>query len=687
MLKTARHTVDNRFIGSLRTHLAALTALAALALVPSGAAAATCDKWAARDGADTNAGTETAPYKTAQKLADSLSAGKTGCLRTGTYDEVIEGENVLRVGKSGTADARVTIRSAPGERAKLNGRIYIPRGSNFVTLSDLDIDGRTPENEAKTPVSIVITAEDTVLEANNITNRKLKSCVLLGSNSGYGVALRTIIRRNRFHDCGDEAHGRLDHHIYLENTKDVEISENVFYGAPGWAIHLYPNSQATRVARNVMDVNGGSIIFAGEGTLMSNDNIVERNVMTSTVKEPHVRGYWNTSVGSGNVARDNCLYDGAVGNISNTVTGFSVSGNLVADPNFRDATTGDYRLPSDSPCLTVLGTAGAEGIAAVVAMPLPAGAAPSAPPTATPTPSATPTPAATAAATATPATQPASKPAPAPASETGPGAATASTSSGASGDESSGSSRSLSSNKPAKKLKPCPRVLRGTTARARTSRVRNRRCVARRKPGKPQSGVGSETEGEDNPELDSEQPQEPIDTPVLSSPDGSVELDLAGQDEFVVASGTIAEATSESVTLRAFRATAVGRWSPVIARSVAVRGGHFRARLAPYAGGDWKVELSARNDADGLADARVLDVPAPGPRASGDLISRSAPARAASTRALQRRLRRSGFETAVDGRFSARTERAVRDFQRAHALLVDGIVGRQTAAALARYAG
>lgn len=365
----------------LRPLIAVIVASTASLILPASGFAATCDKWAARDGADTNPGTEAAPYKTAQKLADSLSAGQTGCLRAGVYDEVIKSNNVLRVGRSGAAGRPLTIRSAPGERATLNGRIYVARGADFVTLSHLDIDGRSPASEAAAPVTIVVTAQDTVIESNNITNRGLKSCMLLGSNDAtYGPAVRTVVRRNRFYDCGDEAHGRLDHHIYLENTDGVQVVQNLFYGAPGYSIHLYPNAQRTLVTGNVMDGSGGSVIFAGEETRLSNDNLVEHNVMANSLKEPHIRGHWPVGVGTGNVARDNCLHAGKGGNVSSKLVGFSVSGNLTADPGFIDRGTRDYRLRPDSPCLAVLGAEGAEGIATVVDLPAPDGA--TAPPSA-----------------------------------------------------------------------------------------------------------------------------------------------------------------------------------------------------------------------------------------------------------------------------------------------------------------
>jgi hypothetical protein len=58
---------------------------------------------------------------------------------------------------------------------------------------------------------------------------------------------------------------------------------------------------------------------------------------------------------------------------------------------------------------------------------------------------------------------------------------------------------------------------------------------------------------------------------------------------------------------------------------------------------------------------------------------------AVRVRALQRRLTRAGYALGpIDGRYGQRTERAVRRFQIAHGLVVDGIAGPRTLASLSR---
>lgn len=333
-----------------RALLALVAAGAALAAAAPSASAVTCDRVAARDGADTNAGTLASPYRTAQKLANSLTDGQTGCLRAGTYDEQLGGDYVLRVNKAGIA-----VRSYPGERATLRGVVFVPQGSNRVTLSDLNFDGRqTVVTGTSTPVGIQVMAFDTVIERNDITNHRVKSCMILGSNSGWGQAQRTVVRLNRFHDCGNPANGGLDHSIYAQNSVDGAITDNVFTGSSAYAIQLYPNADRNHVARNVIDGNARGLVFGGNTTLTSDSNVVEHNLITNSYARYNVEDSWSGPEGTGNVLQRNCVHNGASGNLANP-DGWTATENLVVDPQYVDRAAGDLRLRAGSPCLTVVG--------------------------------------------------------------------------------------------------------------------------------------------------------------------------------------------------------------------------------------------------------------------------------------------------------------------------------------------
>jgi Right handed beta helix region len=316
-------------------------ALAALSALPASAVAADrCDRLAS-PGSDT-----------AQQLLDSLRPGETGCLHGGTYGA--SWDNVLYPRRGGEPGAPLTLRSYPGERARLVGIIDIPRGSDYVTLSGLDIEG-TAEDGANT---IKIYSRGVVLEESDITNAwRGRSCLILGNNEGGGQAVAPIVRGNTFHECGNPENGNLDHGVYAANVLDGEIVGNLFYNSAAYTIQLYPNAQRTRFAHNVVDGSGrsvrGGIVFGGDGRFASGDNLVERNVIAYAATAA-ITSYWEGPVGTGNLARDNCVWGSRDDDISSE-WGFTAVANHVAKPLFASHGARDYRLAPGSQCLRTVG--------------------------------------------------------------------------------------------------------------------------------------------------------------------------------------------------------------------------------------------------------------------------------------------------------------------------------------------
>lgn len=308
-----------------------------------------CSRFAAPNGSDSGSGELRNPFRSAQRLADALSAGETGCLRTGTYDT--SREFVLAFQRSGSPGAEITIQSYPGERAHVVGSVHVPEGRSHVRLANLDIEGTGTMNTIK------VYSADVTIEGNDITNRRRgRSCLLLGSNDA-GPAVGTVVRRNVFHDCGATSNANQDHGIYAANVSGAEIVENVFHDSSGYAIQLYPNARDTFVAGNVIDGGGdstrGGIVIGGDGNQASRGNAVVRNIV-AYARTYNVSSVWEGSVGSANRVDENCVWGARNENIAPGMAGFSASGNVTADPRFVDRRRHDYRLASDSPCLALV---------------------------------------------------------------------------------------------------------------------------------------------------------------------------------------------------------------------------------------------------------------------------------------------------------------------------------------------
>jgi hypothetical protein len=336
--------------GPIAAVVLGLIVLAVLQVGSSGAKSSLCRRYAAPSGSDSNSGSLSAPYQSAQRLADSLSPGQTGCLRAGTYDP--KTIYVLNLDNGGTGAAPITIRSYPGERAILIGIIQLQNGANHVTIESLNIQGDGSQNTIQ-----IYAADDTIQDSNITNNWRGLSCLMLGSNNGPGPATRPLIRHNRFHDCGNPANGSFDHAIYAADVDHGQITDNIFWNSAGYAIQLYPNAQTTLFAHNIVDGDApsgrGGVILGGDLDYASSNDTVSHNIVAYS-RTPNISGWWAGRTGTGNQVRNNCLYGGGGGNIAGT--GFIRSNNTAANPRFVDKKAHDYQLQPGSLCRKALGS-------------------------------------------------------------------------------------------------------------------------------------------------------------------------------------------------------------------------------------------------------------------------------------------------------------------------------------------
>jgi Right handed beta helix region len=315
----------------------------------SASAAVSCSLYASPSGS--GSGSLSSPFGSAQALVDALQPGQTGCLMGGTYDLSGSGGE-LKFNRGGSSGAPVTLASAPGGTATLvGGIVYVPNGSDYVTITDVHIN-----THGATQPGVQVMGANDALTRSDVTNLNSKySCVILGSDQGWGQAVNTLLEGNVIHECGNTAPNQ-DHGVYVDNVVGATITNNIFWGIPdGWGVHVYPHAQNTQVTHNVIDGNGGGVIFGGNTASTSNNNVAAYNVITNSTHFYGVESWWGGTVGTGNIAKNNCVAHDAGGNIETPEVGFTAQNNLVANQTYMDAATHNYMLKPGSPCLGVVG--------------------------------------------------------------------------------------------------------------------------------------------------------------------------------------------------------------------------------------------------------------------------------------------------------------------------------------------
>ena len=306
----------------------------------------TCTRWAQSTGSDSNVGTQQQPLRSVQRLVNGLAPGEVGCV-VGAISEDVS------ISASGTSTAPIVLRSAPGTRATLTGRLQIAKGASHIVVAALRLDGRAINGlgDADLP-SPTVNGSDARFLDNDITNQRTRVCFVIGSIRGWGRAQSTLLARNRIHDCGlrdSNDRGNNHHHgVYVEGADDTRIVNNVIFQNADRGIQLYPDARGTLVIGNVLDGNGEGIIFSGAEGYASSSNTVLRNVVTNSRTRSDIEHWWADPAkpGTRNLVARNCVGGGNEGAFALPIVGYTARENVLGRPSFTDAARGDLRLRS-----------------------------------------------------------------------------------------------------------------------------------------------------------------------------------------------------------------------------------------------------------------------------------------------------------------------------------------------------
>jgi hypothetical protein len=317
-----------------------------------------CDLYASPTGSDAlGSGSLTAPFATVQKLDQTLAPGQTGCLRAGTYGSI---STLHRIYASGTAAARLTIRSAPGQTATVIG--YVDIEGSYTTLAHLRIDGSNtfytghPSGiNCPAPVSQPLGIEGTndTLEFDDYF-QSVPSLRSTGIGIGFwNNADNTIIRYSKIHDVGQcQAY---DHLVYLSHGNNAQVYDNWMYNdAHGRGVQLYPAPTNARVFGNVIDHVGEGFVVGDEVGATPTGNRIYNNLVTNAtglatqgILGEAIHDLYGGAPGTGNAFYNNLTFNdpGGVGRL----TAVSAYGNVSANPQFVDPAAANFAVTASSP--------------------------------------------------------------------------------------------------------------------------------------------------------------------------------------------------------------------------------------------------------------------------------------------------------------------------------------------------
>jgi len=229
--------------------------------------------YVAKDGSDSNPGTETWPWLTIKKAADTMSPGDTVYVKAGTYSGV-----GLQI--SGTPGNYISYLAYPGDTVKV-GQFYFYNGVSFIKVDGFDFANGNIECSG----------------GNNNGNIFRNNLIHSGSGSGvdFGIAKDNIVENNEIWNVGHGVHtsgstsgtivkGNVIHDCYLHGLGMVggigeKYLNNIIYNCTKTGIHPGSGNPSKGEIKGNLVYNCGmsAIMLSGSGFLVENNTGISQN--------------------------------------------------------------------------------------------------------------------------------------------------------------------------------------------------------------------------------------------------------------------------------------------------------------------------------------------------------------------------------------------------------------------------
>jgi hypothetical protein len=342
-------------------------------------------------GLDSNPGSETRPFRTIQRAADSVKPGDTVLVEDGVY--TYSGPNKCRdkvavcISRGGAPDNWVVFRSRNKRAVKIdggNGKVdsgFVVRGgASYVRIQDFEMTGFANANGSAGGIALFGGGSHFQVIGNHIHNiGRVCTNTSNAQNGIYIEADNVLVEGNLVYDVGRLTPGQHgcqpsneywknhDHGVYHEDGNHVTIRNNIIYNIKqGWAIHVWPKSRA------YMNILNNTIAFGNQNKgklgaiVLWAPSVGGMKVSDSTIANNIFYGVNTAAIRMGGESREDPVKFANV-RISNNVISngvllfaeksIDISGLILADnlektdPKFSDPASFDFHLRPDSPAI------------------------------------------------------------------------------------------------------------------------------------------------------------------------------------------------------------------------------------------------------------------------------------------------------------------------------------------------
>lgn len=265
---------------------------APVVIAPTGVPSPGQEYYVDPDGSDGNDGSQAAPWETIQHAADTIQPGDTILLNSGTYAGA-------RIEKSGTVDAWMSLKAAPGTSVLIN----VPGPNN---KHDSNLEFETWEGDEIVAYWLV--------EGLEVADAPYWGIDMRGNEENHSHNF--VIRNNRVHDNGLNT-GKTG--IFFAFIDDVIVEGNESYANGEHGVYLSNSGDRFVVRANSLHDNNNCGLHingdweSGEDGIIS-DGLVENNI----IFENGVGGCSGINMDGviNAIVRNNLLYQNHAGGIS-----------------------------------------------------------------------------------------------------------------------------------------------------------------------------------------------------------------------------------------------------------------------------------------------------------------------------------------------------------------------------------